>query len=69
MRLNYFYSLSLEMCYGTSSGRLNQLLHFGPIIAIFLISFITISGLQCLLQWWPPTTLGGQIHIFVYLTW
>ena len=57
------------MCYGTSSGRLSQLFHFGPIIAIFLISFITYSGFVCLMQWWPPTTLASQIHLTIYLTW
>lgn len=57
------------MCYGTSSGRLSQLFHFGPLIAIFLITFITVTGFQCLLQWWPPNDLAGMIHIAIYLTW
>jgi hypothetical protein len=57
------------MCYGTSSGTLTQLIHFGPLIAIFLISYITISGLYCLLLWWPPTTLYSIIHLIIYCTW
>ena len=57
------------MCYGTSSGTLKQLLHFGPIIAIFLILFITISGFHCLVQWWPVNTTGGLIHAIIYCTW
>lgn len=57
------------MCFGTSSGKLSQLFHFGPIIAIFLISFITWSGFQCLIQWWPPNTMASQIHLSIYLTW
>ncbi|RNA42259.1 palmitoyltransferase ZDHHC6 isoform X1 [Brachionus plicatilis] len=58
-----------KMCFGTSSGRLSQLCHFGPIIAIFLICFITYSGFLCLIQWWPPITLSGQINFIIYLTW
>lgn len=57
------------MCYGTSSGRLSQLLHFGPLIAIFLISFITYCGYNCLIQWWPANTTYAKIHMMVYLTW
>ena len=57
------------MCFGTSSGRLSQLCHFGPIIAIFLISFITYAGFVCLIQWWPPVDLSGKINIIIYLTW
>ncbi|CAF0876321.1 unnamed protein product [Brachionus calyciflorus] len=57
------------MCFGTSSGRLSQLCHFGPLIAIFLISFITYAGYLCLLQWWPPLDSYAQIHLTIYLTW
>jgi palmitoyltransferase ZDHHC6 len=57
------------MCYGTSSGTLTQLLHFGPAIAIFLINFITISGLVVLVQWWPPEDIYSQLHLCLYLTW
>ena len=67
----FFYKkmAGIKMCFGTSSGRINQLFHFGPLIAIFLILFITFSGLHCLVQWWPPNTLSGQIHLFIYLSW
>jgi len=57
------------MCFGTSSGSLMQLLHFGPLIAIFLISYITVIGFVNMLQWWPPNTLDGQIHALIYCTW
>lgn len=57
------------MCFGTSSGRITQLLHFGPIIAIFLIVYITASGYYCLHQWWPSSTTYGFIHMCIYLTW
>lgn len=57
------------MCMGTSSGTLTQLLHFGPLIAIFLISYITACGYYCLVQWWPSSTLAGQIHMAIYLAW
>jgi palmitoyltransferase len=57
------------MCFGTSSGRLSQLCHFGPLIAIFLIVYITSTGFICLIQWWPPDTTAGQIHLAIYLMW
>lgn len=58
------------MCYGTSSGNLLQLFHFGPLIAIFLISYITTTGFYCLLQWWPPnSTTVALIHATIYCIW
>lgn len=57
------------MCYGTSSGNLTQLLHFGPLIAIFLIVYITVTGFVNLLQWWPPNTNLALIHATIYCTW
>lgn len=41
------------MCYGTSSGRISQLFHFGPILAISIIVFISSCAFMCLFQWWP----------------
>lgn len=57
------------MCFGTSSGRVSQLCHFGPIIAIFLILFITCMGFYCLLEWWPPIELSSQLHLLIYVFW
>lgn len=60
------------MCSGTSSGRLSQIFHFGPLIAIFLISFITSLGFICLVQWWPADMNNDPLsvlHMSLYLTW
>ncbi|CAF1111142.1 unnamed protein product [Adineta ricciae] len=59
------------MCFGTSSGRLSQLAHYGPIGAIILIIWITISGYHCLIQWYPPDIKDplSIINFLIYWIW
>ncbi|CAF1075876.1 unnamed protein product [Adineta steineri] len=59
------------MCFGTSSGKLSQLAHYGPIGAIILIIWITISGYHCLIQWFPPDIKDplSIINFLIYWIW
>lgn len=59
------------MCYGTSSGTPKQLLHFGPLIASFLIIYITSTGFYCLMSIWPPNSKdpASIINFLIYITW
>ncbi|XP_013391587.1 palmitoyltransferase ZDHHC6-like [Lingula anatina] len=53
----------------SSEGSLMRLVHWGPLIALYIIFHISLSGLYCILMWWPPFTVGGAIHLAVYLFW
>ncbi|CAF0936672.1 unnamed protein product [Rotaria sordida] len=59
------------MCFGTSSGQLNQLAHYGPIGAISLIIWITTSGFHCLTQWFPPDSkdILSVINFLIFWIW
>ncbi|XP_071829499.1 palmitoyltransferase ZDHHC6-like [Apostichopus japonicus] len=58
------------MCYGPFRV-LRPLCHWGPIITITLILFITISAIIAYLEVFPPTPehLGRRIHFVVMLIW
>lgn len=61
---------SINMCYGPFRV-LRPLCHWGPIITITLIIFITISAIIAYLEVFPPTPehLGRRIHFVVMLIW
>ena len=46
-----------------------RMLHWGPLLAISVISCISISTIICALQWWPVHTLGGAVNMIVFLMW
>ena len=48
---------------------LRRLLHWGPILALTVITVISLSSFNCILQWWPPFTIGGIINIAIYMFW
>lgn len=46
-----------------------QLLHWGPIIALSVIFLISAASVRNTLMWWPIFTLGGVIHLMIFLLW
>ena len=49
-------------------GRL-RILHWGPLLALFVIGVISGCTVMCDMQWWPPNTPGGIINLLVYAFW
>ncbi|XP_052759806.1 palmitoyltransferase ZDHHC6-like [Mya arenaria] len=48
---------------------LRQLFHWGPIVALSIIFFISYATIQCNLMYWPLHAHGGLINMAVFLTW
>ena len=48
---------------------IRRLLHWGPILALTVITVISLSSINCMLQWWPPATFGGIINFSIYMFW
>lgn len=46
-----------------------QLLHWGPIVALTIIFFISAATVNCLMMYWPLYTEGGTINFLVFLMW
>ncbi|CAF3817953.1 unnamed protein product [Rotaria magnacalcarata] len=59
------------MCFGTSSGKLSQLAHYGPIGAIILILWITLTAFHCLTKWFPPESNDplSVINFLIFWIW
>ncbi|CAD5116666.1 DgyrCDS5533 [Dimorphilus gyrociliatus] len=50
-------------------GCFYRLLHWGPCIALTVIGIVSSCSIICDLQWWPPTTLWGGVHLIVFCFW
>ncbi|XP_041363852.1 palmitoyltransferase ZDHHC6-like [Gigantopelta aegis] len=50
-------------------GTWRQLLHWGPIVALSVIFYISIATINCTLMWWPVTSFGGAVNFIIFLTW
>jgi len=48
---------------------LRQLFHWGPIIALFIIFFISFATIQCDLMYWPLDSEGGLVNMGIFLMW
>ncbi|KAG1675088.1 Palmitoyltransferase ZDHHC6 [Nymphon striatum] len=47
-----------------------RVLHWGPLFALFIIIFISITSINVILIWWPPLmSWGAFLHMLVYMTW
>lgn len=46
-----------------------QLIHWGPIVALTIILFISGTAVHCMMMYWPLYTDGGIIHFLVFLMW
>ena len=46
-----------------------RMIHWGPLLALGVISCISISAIICGLQWWPIYTLGGAVNMAIFLMW
>lgn len=56
--------------YSGSFERWRRLLHWGPLIAIGLVFYITSFAIYCDLMYWPPTSsVGGCLNLITFLTW
>ena len=49
-------------------ANLSRLFHWGPLIAISIIGYISTIGFFAALLWWPPLDVLGQVNLCVYLT-
>ena len=51
-------------------GRYGQLIHWGPLIALGIISSVSTMAIQCDLMWWPPTSsVWAALNLIVFLSW
>jgi len=48
---------------------LRQLIHWGPIIALSIIFFISYTTFKSLFMYWPLHEEGGLINLGIYLLW
>ncbi|KAG7154392.1 palmitoyltransferase ZDHHC6-like [Homarus americanus] len=46
-------------------GPLKRVCHWGPLIALGIIKWVTLATVSCLSQWWPPDTSWGGSFIFL----
>lgn len=46
-----------------------QLLHWGPLVALSIIFFISATTTNCLMMYWPLYTDRGTINFLVFLMW
>ncbi|GMT24184.1 hypothetical protein PFISCL1PPCAC_15481, partial [Pristionchus fissidentatus] len=46
-----------------------RMLHWGPLIALFLIFYIGFVAATLALSWWPISTVGGFVHFSIFLFW
>ena len=46
-----------------------RLLHWGPLVAIAIILWISIFTVFCDLMYWPLDTKGGALNLGTFLTW
>lgn len=49
--------------------KLRQLIHWGPIIALSIILFISLSTIKCMMMYWPLHAEGGIINFAIYMVW
>lgn len=56
-------------CRYSSYAGPRRLLHWGPLIAICIILWITIFTVFCDLMYWPVDTKGGILNLGTFLTW
>lgn len=76
-RLKLFTGLRLQSRYqqqASSSSfismkNIGTLCHWGPLIALSLISIISSVTVYCSLIWWPIDTQGGIINLTIFLSW
>ena len=50
-------------------GKIRQLIHYGPIIALSIIFFISYATIKCDMMYWPLDTPGGLKNFCVFLVW
>lgn len=49
---------------------MKRLLHWGPFLALFVIGYISINSMNCILMWWPPLyNIYSFLHLLVFLWW
>ncbi|XP_014676703.1 PREDICTED: palmitoyltransferase ZDHHC6-like [Priapulus caudatus] len=54
----------------TTFGTWRQLLHWGPLLALFVITVISTTTINCILMYWPPLlSIGGFMHMSVFMGW
>jgi len=46
-----------------------RLLHWGPLIALSIISIISWSSFMCLFEWWPVTSVAAFLNLLLYIVW
>ncbi|XP_074647885.1 palmitoyltransferase ZDHHC6-like [Tubulanus polymorphus] len=44
-------------------------LHWGPLLALFIIFTISAMSIICDMMWWPVSAPGGTINLIVYVMW
>lgn len=46
----------------------DRLIHWGPFLALFIIIYVSVVSINAMLQLWPPAeSLGGLLHLCLYL--
>ncbi|XP_070544515.1 palmitoyltransferase ZDHHC6-like [Ptychodera flava] len=52
-------------------SKVKQLLHWGPLLALFIIAFVTAWAVLCTFVWWPPALddVGSILHMVMLFVW
>nr|XP_006825384.1 PREDICTED: palmitoyltransferase ZDHHC6-like isoform X3 [Saccoglossus kowalevskii] len=52
-------------------SKIKQLIHWGPLLALFIILFVTSMAVVCTLVWWPPAMddICSIIHLGTIFMW
>lgn len=58
-----------EDCRYSSYSGPRRLLHWGPLIAIAIILWISIFTVYCDLMYWPVSSPGGTANLALFVTW
>lgn len=56
-------------CVVASNAMGYRLLHWGPIVALSIVSSISAFTILCHVEWWPLQTKGAFVDMFVFLLW
>ena len=51
-------------------SKLKRILHWGPSLALSIITTISLCSINCILLWWPPlSSTWATVNMVVYLMW
>lgn len=64
-----FYFLFLSFLVYFRKNRIKRILHWGPLIALSVIAFISTCVVTCHLVWWPLKSYASVVNLSVLFGW